>query len=66
MTKTEMAQQIVKALFNVEHTPAEDNVNVRRISRKRKDSLIEMHKSAIKIIEKQEMDREYSALLNDH
>ena len=51
LTKLDMAQVIIQALYFMPELPPVKNVNVRRLARDRKWMLIEHHKRALKIIQ---------------
>lgn len=50
MTKTEMAKVIVRALYNLNEEPRSDHRAVVRISRMRKDLLVEEYKLAERVL----------------
>ena len=52
LTKLDLSKVIIMALYNLENIPNDDNINVKRIMKKKKSELLELHKKAMIVINK--------------
>lgn len=51
ITKNQMSQVIVTALYNLDALPGEDDARVLKMQRRRKIDLVPLHKQAVGIIQ---------------
>lgn len=53
ITKNSLSRVIAQALYNLKKLPEADHFTVKRIEKNKKDHLLDMHKTAMKIIQQQ-------------